>query len=116
LGNVPHDKPEHVKIDSESLGIDGLWYKANHHCINNINKALEENCTKEKNCFLFDFKTFVDNLQNGQSMSHNGQSYSLYDLRPDGVHLSTIGSELIGTLMMETLERDSTYLTCELES
>ena len=112
LGNVPHDKAEYIKIDSETLGIDGLWYKANQYCVNSINKALEENCTLKKNCVLFDFKTFVKNLQNGQSMTFKGQSYSLYDLRPDGVHLSVIGSELIGRHMIETIERDFKFLQC----
>lgn len=105
LGNVPHENPNNVLIDSETLGIDGLWYKPEDSCVSSINETLKVNCRKSDGCYIIDMEKIVSTLNSGGTLQlQNGQRYSLYQIRPDGVHLSVYGSKYIQEQIIEALE------------
>jgi hypothetical protein len=104
LGNVPHEDPSKVLIDSKTLGIPGLWYNPVPACVTSINETLERLCTVENGCYLVDMASWVAILNGGGTLPLNGKQYGLYWIRPDGVHLSMYGSELVYQKIVEALE------------
>lgn len=104
LGNVPIENPANVRIDSARTGVDGLWYPPQPSCVHHINAALENYCKVKHNCYLFDMKSMVDDINCGKAQPlWNGRQYKYFDLRPDGVHLSDAGSDFVAEQLYELL-------------
>jgi hypothetical protein len=104
LGNVPHEDPATVLIDSETLGIPGLWYNPDPTCVTSINNTLQRLCTLENGCYLIDIDKMVATLDGGGTLALHGKQYSLYWIRPDGVHLSMYGADYLYQHIVEALE------------
>jgi|GEM_PF-5968226 len=105
LGNVPYEDPSQVIIDSESIGIEGLWYRPKAACVASINDTLQRECVPQNGCYLIDLNDMATRLNNGEKLKlKNGAVYGLYSLRPDGVHLSTNGSIYVAERMVDALE------------
>lgn len=105
LGNVPHEDPSHVLIDSDALGIPGLWYKPEDKCVDSINSTLKAKCSKADGCYIIDFESAVAQLNAGKKLTlNNGASYSLFRIRPDGVHVSTYGAKLLEEKIVAEIE------------
>lgn len=107
LGNVPDENPDNVLIDSEALGINGLWYRPNPVCVERINRKLQESCHTRDNCYIIDFFSMVAELNAGRTLKLNdGSSFDLLSMRPDGVHLSVYGSRFVYEQMVKLLEEN----------
>lgn len=105
LGNVPIENPELVRIASDRTTVQKLWYPPTPSCVNQINEALAARCTPENNCYLLDMKKWVDHLAAGGEVSVFGQgSYGHFDMRPDGVHLSDVGSRFVAERILQAFE------------
>ncbi len=105
LGNVPFENPATVRIDSDRIGIPGLWYPPDVTCARRINEVLAESCLAQNGCYIVDLKGAVDDLQCGKKLKlRNGEEFSLYEMRPDGVHMSDKGARYIGELMIRAFE------------
>ena len=104
LGTIPTEDPSKVLIDSESLGIHGLWYNPEKPCLDQINAVLRADCKPAKNCYLINIEAMVSTLNEGGTLSVGGKDYSLYWIRPDGVHLSLHGSEYLYRQTVQALE------------
>ncbi len=106
LGTVPHEVGANVRIDSNRVGIDGLWYAPQPECTDSINQTLNDYCTPDRGCYIVDLKGTVDDLNCGYKLPVNTGKYGLYELRPDGVHLSDFGSQYIADLMTKALKQN----------
>ena len=105
LGNLPHENPANVRIDSTRTGVPYAWYPPNPDCVDRINATLSMFCKIEKSCYLIDLKSFGDDLNCGMKYKMlNGRTYGLYELRPDGVHMSDKGAEAVGELINQALQ------------
>lgn len=105
LGNVPDEEPKSVIIDSERLGIPGLWYKPDVTCALSINATLERVCLPENGCYVVDLYSMAARLNEGKKLSlKDGSAWGLYRLRPDGVHLSFKGSRYVAEQIIDALE------------
>jgi len=105
LGTVPIENSQNVRIDSERIGVPGLWYAPKASCARTINKALNEYCRTEDGCYIVDLKSVADDLNCGGTvpLEQDGQSYSLYELRPDGVHMSDKGARYLAQRITQAL-------------
>ena len=107
LGNVPHENPANILIDSEQVGIKGLWSSQDPDCVDSINRTLTDLCTPANDCYLLDVKGMVDDLNCGKSLAlNNGRAYSLFQARPDGVHLSDVASQYVSEQIIKLFEAD----------
>ena len=107
LGTVPFENSYNVKIASDRTGVNGLWYAPDPRCSESINQTLKQFCTVENGCYLVDLKAAVDGLNCGERMPlKDGSTQNLFELRPDGVHLSDKGSTFISELMIDALEQN----------
>lgn len=105
LGTVPLENPATVRIDSERIGIPGLWYAPDSKCASSINKTLAQFCTVANNCYIADLKSAVEDLQCGKKLKlRNGEEFSLYEMRPDGVHMSDKGARYVADIVSLALE------------
>ena len=105
LGNVPHENRQNIRIDSERLGISGMWYPLDVPCTDSINNTLQTLCTLENNCYIVDIKGMVDDLNCGMKLKlANGEAYGLYEMRPDGVQLSDKGAVYVSEKIMAQME------------
>lgn len=97
LATVPKDKAEYVPISRLSIGNRGLWWPPVESCVDEVNSALHKHCTIDESCFLVDLEKDVERLQQGERLTTplSGHSYSLRQLRPDGVHLSRAGNRYL---------------------
>jgi hypothetical protein len=95
LGNVPHEVPTNVKIDSDRTGLQIFWWAPKPQCADSINTTLEANCTAENGCYIVGLKGLTDDLNCGWKLPVGKSKYGLYELRPDGVHLSDKGAEFV---------------------
>lgn len=101
LGIVPHENPAKVKIN-----YPGLWHEQKTKCVDVINEKLRQNCTLENRCYLVDMGDFATRLNNGETiyMEEYKRSFGLYDMRPDGVHLSRVASKFVANEMVKIFE------------
>lgn len=109
LGNVPHEDPSKVPLDGYGLGDSVLWQKPNSACTASINRTLEKHCRTDRGCYLVDVDQFVQKINRGEKLrgfnvEMSEVEYGLFDLRPDGVHLSPSGSAVIYQSMVDALE------------
>jgi hypothetical protein len=100
LGNIPQEDPNQVIINSEKYIIPGLWYQPTPSCVDSINSTLQRYCKVENGCYLVDIDAIVQKLNRGEKLpGHNVEmspiQNGLFDLRPDGVHLSPQGTATI---------------------
>ena len=92
LGNVPQEEPSKVIIDSEALGVPGLWYRPVPRCVDSINRTLLSLCKADRGCYVVDLNAMAQALNKGEKLRmRNGEEHGLYAMRPDGVHLSVLG-------------------------
>jgi lysophospholipase L1-like esterase len=107
LGTIPQEIPVNVRIDSQRTGVKGLWYAPNIRCAQSLNRTLAQYCTPAQNCYLVDLKKFVDDLNCGMKVKlKDGSEYSLFELRPDGIHQSDAGARAIAERIIDALEQD----------
>jgi hypothetical protein len=107
LGNVPNENSANVRIDSHRTGVPGFWYPPKPQCSDSINATLNRFCTPQNGCYIADLKSLAEDVNCGQKVAlSDGSSYSLFELRPDGVHLSDKGSRYLAELMAKVLERN----------
>jgi hypothetical protein len=103
LGTVPHDLEEKVLLKPEKTG----WDAPDHDCVNSINQQIKESCKSDNSCYIVDLHSMVDDLYKGEKLAlNNGESYSLYELRPDGVHLSKAGSQYVAEEIQRQIEEN----------
>lgn len=106
LGTLPHENPDLVKINSETSGIPGFWRSQSSRCVESINYQLRKKCTPEKNCFLMEFEKLAKMLNEGKKLhvKSENKDIGLYEARPDGVHLSYLGSKYAAEQMRQAFE------------
>jgi hypothetical protein len=107
LGNVPIESPELVRIDSERTHVGSLWYPPTPSCAHEINALLATTCTPQNNCYLIDVKSMVDHLAAGGKVAvpgHDQKEFGYYDIRPDGVHLSDLGTRFVAARIVQAFE------------
>lgn len=101
LGTVPYDSSEKVFLHSHITG----WNAPDPSCVYSINSTLRYHCREENNCYIVDLEEMVEKLYAGEKLSlKGGSSYDLYQMRPDGVHLSDKGSQYVTEQMIDMLE------------
>ena len=96
LGNIPHEDASLVKVNS-GVPEKGIWWPQTSACVDSINQTLSRNCTIENRCYLVDMVAMPQLL---------GKDFSYEDIRPDGVHLSRLGSELVAKEMIKKFENN----------
>ena len=76
--------------------------------MDSINNALSRYCTTAKGCYIVDLKDLVRRINSGEQMhvQKTNRTYSMDELRPDGLHVSEAGSTLLFEQMRETFESD----------
>lgn len=104
LGTVPYDEGGKVFIDSERIGIEGFWYQPTPSCVSSINDVIRNNCREYNNCYVVDLERIVNHLYSGHSVDVRGVPHGLHSLRPDGVHLSKVGTLFLADTIVEILE------------
>ena len=104
LGTVPYDEGSKVFIDSERVGIEGLWYPPTPSCVSSINDVIRNNCIERNNCYIIDLESIVSHLYSGESVDVRGVPHDLHSLRPDGVHLSKTGTIFLADEIIKILE------------
>ena len=113
LGTVPYDEGSKVFIDSERVGIDGLWYQPTPSCVSSINDVIRNNCKEYNNCYIIDLERIVSHLYSGESVDVRGVPHDLHSLRPDGVHLSETGTIFLADKIISMLESHPPSCTSE---
>ena len=105
LGNVPEEDASKVRIDSERTGMNG-WWAPNPLCAKNISSLLESRCKVANGCYIVDLRGTVERLNAGEKLPlADGGHYGLFEMRPDGVHLSDKGTRYLAELAIKQLER-----------
>ena len=101
LGTVPIENASNVRIDSQRIGYR-IWYPPNPRCATRINALLAESCLTENGCYVVDLKAHVDRLNAGGHLRlRDGRHFGLFEMRPDGVHLSDVGSRHLAESIMD---------------
>ncbi len=107
LGTVPFENPATVRIASVRTGVHGLWYAPEVKCAARINDTLHQFCHSTNGCYLVDLKAAVGELRCGKKLRlRNGEAFGLFEMRPDGVHMSDVGSRFLAEMAMDALEKD----------
>ena len=94
LGNIPHENPDLVKVNSHRND-GGIWWPQTPACVDSINATLAEHCTVANRCYLIDMAGMPNRLKD---------KYDYYAIRPDGVHLSALGSKILAEEMIQKFE------------
>jgi len=114
LATLPEEDPKQVLINTEGFILFSnpiyeipMWYPLHLNCVRMFNAELKKHCRIEKKCYLIDIDADVQTLNSGGTLRlRNGRSYRRYAMRPDGVHLSNLGSIYIMEKMMDALEEN----------
>ncbi len=110
LSTVPFDKPSNVSIHLEL----SPWRPQNRGCLLQINSAIRQYCTVEVGCYYIDlYKINEEILAGSFERDYLDQPVSIDQVRPDGVHLSELGSELVAEEMRRVFLSDPPV--CKLE-
>lgn len=106
LGTVPEENPDKVIINSRRTGKDGFWYPQQYGCVRSINATLRQHCRVEQNCYLVELGKLVEELNADGKISVRkfDREIGLNEARPDGVHLSFLGSQGLAERMIEQFE------------
>jgi hypothetical protein len=108
LGTVTHDRPENVPIYDLNVSINnsqyGFWFPQDVSCVQSINESLRDHCQVENGCYLIDLYEMGEVLSRGDSLLFRDKEYGLYEVRPDGVHLSLVGSMYVADQVIQALE------------
>lgn len=107
LGTLPYERPDLIPINSRITGIDGFWYPQDHACVTSINATLRQFCHIKDNCYLMDFGKMAERLYNGEKLpvKSEGVEIDRMQARPDGVHLSHLGSKGAAEEMIALFEK-----------
>lgn len=60
-----------------------------------LNDAIAKKCFMNKNCYMFALDPLLQKLRQDGYLSFAGKKFRLAELVPDGLHLSSAGSELL---------------------
>ena len=113
LGTVPLENPDHVKWERIAPLIKNMlaargqyfWVKPDEEIAGEINTVLREQWLPAQGCFTIDLASMAKTLNAGGALSLADGSgpFGLYQMRPDGVHLSPQGSEYVAQRIAERL-------------
>lgn len=108
LGTLPYEDPNKVLINSDVTGVQGFWYPQKYQCVRSINETLKQRCLVKDGCYLFDMGALARDLNEGKMLhvESEKQDIDLYQARPDGVHLSYLGSKAAAERMVELFEKN----------
>lgn len=70
-----------------------------------INDAIEDRCADERRCYMLSLDPLLRELRENGFLTFKGRRLTMKDLVPDGLHLSSVGSELLAEQLKELLER-----------
>ena len=104
LATVPEDVEEDVE---PSLVRFGVWNAPKKECVEKVNAFLRAECkeTEDYACYLVDVhKALGEWKANGATV--NGLQKTYRELRPDGVHLSPEGVQVVKQLVEEVIPAD----------
>lgn len=107
LGNVPVENENNVRINNRRTTVNAFWWPPVPSCVTSINATLERECKEDQGCYIVDLFQTAKRLNHGEQLqlaSEPGQNYGLYDMRPDGVHMSDKGSRYIAELALRALQ------------
>lgn len=111
LGKVPLENPANVRIDSDQTGVDGVWWQPDPKCAKSINATLDRVCTPENGCYILDVNEIVAKVNCGEKLPlKDGTAWDLFNIRPDGVHLSVYGARYIAEQLEDIIETN--HVTC----
>jgi hypothetical protein len=104
LGTVPEENPELVTWNSWGSYREYIWTPPAAHCLESINRQLHRYCRVQEGCFLLDLHGIIKkiNAQGSLTMA-DGKVYALPQIRPDGVHVSTLGSLFLAREILRSL-------------
>jgi hypothetical protein len=72
-------------------------------CMTALNAALQQNCTRQNQCYILDITTLFVSLAKGGTVTHKGRVYALKDLMADQLHVNEVGSEILATRILDLL-------------
>lgn len=104
IGTVPLEDGSKVPINSKLTGIENVWYENKHVCAENVNTAIRSTCDPTKGCYIVDLAGMAATLNADQPLFVAAQNRSFWrrQMRPDGVHVSSVGAQYV----MEQMVRD----------
>lgn len=106
LGTVPLENPELVTWNYLGSLREYIWTPPEANCVRKINSLLQSNCKADRGCFLLDLHGIIENLNStGSLQMRNGRKFSLTQVRPDGVHVSSYGSEFLVQEIIKSLQQ-----------
>jgi hypothetical protein len=103
LGNVPHEDANKIAYLQTRLGRFMMKDTPDPECADKINSLLKSDCLTTNSCYIVDMDARVQNLLAGNLEEYNGKKFSYYDIRPDGIHVSPVGSKLIANEILKLL-------------
>lgn len=69
-----------------------------------INEAIAARCSDETRCFMLSLDPLLQQLRRDGYLMHRNRQFTLKELMPDGLHLSSAGSELLSEHIKSLLE------------
>ncbi len=120
LGTVPEEDPDLIPIRNMIFRGNPAWAPQNLECVRQVNEVIRYTCGQYRNCHILDLHGMVEHIKDPDNrVSTSGkfvdkdtkvegeELYSYSELRPDGVHLSEVGSEIAARLLHDSLLESS---------
>lgn len=98
VGNVPDERKTEVNV-----AVRMVWHPPAEACRLEINSLLKKHCIAPT-CYVVDMAKMVEELNSTGGLRMDGNFFARKDLRPDGLHLSTMGSLILAESLLRQFD------------